>query len=46
MIRVRVAEEDSRTLEALRLIAKLMAQAKIRLDEAGELSVHGDGGPR
>jgi hypothetical protein len=35
-----------RTLEALRLIAKLMAQAKIRLDEAGELSVHGDGGSR
>jgi hypothetical protein len=46
MIRVEVTEEDSRTLEALRLIAKLMARAMIRLDEAAELSVHGDGGPR
>ena len=45
-MKARVAEDDSRTLEALRVIARLLLREKNRLDIGAELRLHDDGGPR
>jgi hypothetical protein len=46
MIRVRNGEDDSRTLEALRVIARLLIREKIRVENEAELGLCDSGGSR
>jgi hypothetical protein len=44
VVEVRVVGEDSRTLEALRVLARLIVRYREGLDSSGESSVHVGGG--
>jgi hypothetical protein len=44
VVEVRVVGEDSRTLEALRMLARLIVRYRKGLDSSGESSVDGGGG--